>query len=257
MIQAAASIVFAVVSSHRLVRCISYEVWLRAHHGLAVMSVYCIWRHLPAGRLFPRLYLQIALAIFLFTLLLEGGSIFWRNLLLICGCSRASFEEIDNKIKGRIKLSRPLKIKAGQYINVWIPSLRSLSFLQSHPFLITSWSPENQEIWDFLVEPRRGLTRNFISTMAHGSESRVRESRVLFSGPHGVHKPLGHYDSVIMVASDFGLAAYLSYLKEILYGYDARKVLTRRIHVIWEVMDRGKSLPIHIFGWCDDDDRHV
>lgn len=34
---------------------------------------------------------------------------------------------------GSVKLSRPLKVEAGQYINLWIPSVSFWTFLQSHP----------------------------------------------------------------------------------------------------------------------------
>ena len=40
------------------------------------------------------------------------------------------------------------------------------------------------------------------------------------------------YKSVLMVASGFGIAALLPYMKKLIYDYNARKGRARRIHVV-------------------------
>jgi hypothetical protein len=50
-----------------------------------------------------------------------------------------------------------------------------------------------------------------------------------------------------MVASGFGIAAHLPYLKRLIHGYNARKLRARRIHLVWQVRDIGKSLKRIIF----------
>jgi hypothetical protein len=47
-------------------------------------------------------------------------------------------------------------------------------------------------------------------------------------------------ENILMVASGFGIAAHLPYLKQLIYGYNAREVRTRRIHLVWQVRDIGK-----------------
>ena len=39
-------------------------------------------------------------------------------------------------------------------------------------------------------------------------------------------------ENILMVASDFGIAAHLLYLKQLIYGHNAREVRARRIHLI-------------------------
>jgi hypothetical protein len=43
------------------------------------------------------------------------------------------------------------------------------------------------------------------------------------------------------VASGFEIAAHLPYLKQLIYGYNAREVRACRIHLVWQVRDLVKS----------------
>jgi len=45
-----------------------------------------------------------------------------------------------------------------------------------------------------------------------------------------------------MVASDYGIAVQLAYLKQLIHGYNARELRARRVHLIWQVRDIGESL---------------
>jgi NAD(P)H-flavin reductase len=46
------------------------------------------------------------------------------------------------------------------------------------------------------------------------------EISVLFSGLHGISALVCKYENVLMIASDFGVAAYLPYLKRLIHGYN-------------------------------------
>jgi hypothetical protein len=43
-----------------------------------------------------------------------------------------------------------------------------------------------------------------------------------------------------MVASGFGIAAQLPYLRQLIYGYNASKTRTRRVHLVWQLETLGK-----------------
>ena len=51
-------------------------------------------------------------------------------------------------------------------------------------------------------------------------------------------------ENILIVASDFGIAAHLPYLKKLIHGYNAREVRARRIHLVWQVRDISKSPPV-------------
>lgn len=187
------------------------------------------------------MYIYVSAGLFFSTSVIQCVSVLWRNGTFRHGSARALVTHAEGSVKIKLTLSRPLKVKAGQYINLWIPSVSFWSFLQSHPFVVTSWSLEEQDQLDLFVEPRRGLTRELLYHAQAGERGKAFGSRwVLFSGPHGISAPVGEYESVLLVATGFGMAALLPYLQQLIHGYQTRKVCTRGIRVIWQVQRIGK-----------------
>ncbi|OJD20255.1 hypothetical protein ACJ73_08414 [Blastomyces percursus] len=39
-------------------------------------------------------------------------------------------------------------------------------------------------------------------------------------GPHGISEPVSHYEAVLVIASEFGIAAVIPYLRKMIYGYN-------------------------------------
>lgn len=175
---------------------------------------------------------------FLCTVLLQSVTIFYRNGFLTSSYSRAYITHIDDIVKIRLSLSRPLRVEAGQYICLWIPRVNSWSFLQIHPFTVTSWSEKKQNDLDLLVHPQRGLTQKLL----HYSKTGHSGSPCLafFTGPHGISASVRNYETVLMVASGFGIAAQIPYLKQLIYDYNACKARTRRVHLVWQLETIGK-----------------
>ncbi|PIG82697.1 hypothetical protein AARAC_010893 [Aspergillus arachidicola] len=100
-------------------RHLSYEIALRIHQLLSFVFAYAVWHHIPSVGLFPRLYLYIASGMFLTAVALQPGLVCYRNKLGLC---RARISYDLNTIKVRLHLRRPLKLDAGQYINLWVPA---------------------------------------------------------------------------------------------------------------------------------------
>jgi hypothetical protein len=147
------------------------------------------------------------------------------------GFSKAYITHAYNVVNVWLRLSRPLKVKAEQYICLWMwnPSVSFWSFLQSHPFTVTSWSEGEQNYLDLFIEPRRGLTRKLlIYSMRYGGS----DCMALFSGSHGVNTPIGDYEIILLIAGGFTIAAHLPYLKQLIYGYNTCKTCTRRVHLV-------------------------
>jgi NAD(P)H-flavin reductase len=95
------------------------------------------------------------------------------------------------------------------------PSVSFWSFAQSHPFVVISWAVREQDSLDLFVEPRSGLTRELLN---HAKNSHAIYPLVMFSGPHGRSISMEGYETVLMVASGFGIAAQLPYLKHLIHG---------------------------------------
>lgn len=152
--------------------------------------------------MFPRIYVYISLALFGVASTIQGSTIVYH--ILRHGRSQARISRAGRAVHIRITLRVPMKVRAGQYINLWIPSVSFWSFIQSHPFVVISWAKGPQEILELFVEPRKGLTREI---MSHADKDGVTSYLVLFSGPHGSSFPITDYGEVILVATGFGIAA--------------------------------------------------
>ena len=89
---------------------------------------------------------------------------------------------------------------------------------------------------DLFIEPRQGFTQKLLEY----SKSNRPPCLALFSGLHGTSAPVGEYETVLMVASGFSIAAQLSYLRQLIYKYNACKTRTRRIYLVWQLETLGK-----------------
>lgn len=51
---------------------------------------------------------------------------------------------------------------------------------------------------------------------------------------------IDRYESVVLVASGFSIAAAIPYLKKLVYSYNTSASRTRRVHLVWEVETLGE-----------------
>lgn len=142
----------------------------------------------------------------------------------------------------RVLLPRPVKVEAGQYINLWMPSVSLWSWMQTHPFTVTSWSRDAQDTVELLVQPRRGLTANLARYASAAAGSSV-SFLSLFTGLHGVSEEVSHYESILVFASGFGIAVAIPYLKKMIYSYNTCTSQVRWLHLVWEVESVDKMTP--------------
>lgn len=245
----------ALLCSHQLLQKYLYEVLLRFHQALAVLCIYAIWRHLEHTASFSLIYIYISagfsLSIFTIRLLVT----LYRNASLDSGMCRAEISHINDIVQVRLTLPRHLKVSAGQYIGLWIPRVSFWSCLQIHPFTVVSWTEEKTNSLDLLVESRGGFTRRLHQhSKRHGRSS--QSCVAVYTGPHGISVPVEDYETVLVVASDFGVFAPLPYLKQLMYGYKTCKSRTRRIHLVWQTETFDSSFAaVHPFlnSFLDED----
>jgi predicted ferric reductase len=245
--QGASSVGLLFLLSTPFLRRLFYEVYLRIHQLLAVLLMYSIWQHLrlklwPEQFHPPQLYVYISIWTFLVLSLLQFGAIIYRNWPVRSAYSRAYISHVDDTVKIRLKLSRHLRVEPGQYMSLWMPTMSFWSFLQSHPFTVTSWAEGKQDSLDLLIEPRGGFTQRLLlnSKAARKAGGRLQPRLALFTGPYGTSASVNRYETVVMVASGFGIAGQLPYLKKLIYGYNTCTTRTRRVHLVWQLETIGK-----------------
>lgn len=233
------------------VRKLSYELFLKTHQGLTIVSLYGIWRHIPKGQLIPPLYLIIGMGLFAVTSVSEIAMLLYRNgifsgngcpRVLLSGTLVSNEKEptIKTPFKARLLLPRPVKVSAGQYVNLWLPAVSFWSWTQTHPFTVTSWSQREQSVLELLIQPRKGLT-DTIGRQLRTIGSDGYSSMALFSGPHGLGELVDDYENVLLIANDSGLAAVLPYAKKLIHGYNTCTSRVRRVHLVWQAEKRGMS----------------
>jgi NAD(P)H-flavin reductase len=77
------------------------------------------------------------------------------------------------------------------------------------------------------VQPRRGFSKDLFSLAQYGASTSI----MMFTGPHGRSPSIERYENIIMIATGFGIAAHLPYLKKLIHEHEKRHI--RRIHLIW------------------------
>ncbi|KAJ5276525.1 uncharacterized protein N7525_002882 [Penicillium rubens] len=230
----------------------SYEVFLRGHQILAGLFVYGTWQHLPLQSASSKIYLFVAVGTFVLTFLLELITLLYNNGLFAGnGTPRAivSFSAMESKeglvvnaVHIRVLLPRRVKVQAGQYINLWMPSVSLCSWMQTHPFTVTSWSKGKQDTVELLVKPCSGFTADLLRHAPAAAGSSV-SFLALFTGPHGVSEKVSNYESILLLASGSGIAVAIPYLKKMIYGYNTCTSQVRRLHLVWQVESVDKMTP--------------
>ena len=225
----------------------SYEIFLRSHQALAGLIMYSLWLHTSSGGLPARIYRYAMAGSLMATSLVQGCLIVFRNICLHHSSGRSSFTRVRGSLLIEAPVSRPWKVRAGQYVNIWIPFFSVRSLLQSHPFMIVYWTEGSHPCLYFLVQPQDGLTRKLYNRACELQSFNFGDSKqpaqllttsshlTWLSGPHGSGAPVGEYGSVLMIATGIGIAAQLPYLKELIWGFNHCEIRTRRIHLVWQL----------------------
>lgn len=220
-----------------------YEFFLKSHFLLSILIMVALWRHLTIKPTFTRFYIVIGTSIFVATTLLRYGRLLFRQFSWSHPYATSRVVQV-HKANGAICLEidvrRPWKIRAGQYIYIWMPFCSFWSLFQSHPFMITWWSQDSHnrtgKIY-LLIKPRYGFTRKLLRHL------NAPALRTWVDGPYGKAENLGDFGSVLMFASDIGIAAQVPYIKELLADVKSFKVRTRSILLVWQ-LDNESELPI-------------
>jgi len=161
------------------------------------------------------------------------------------GVPRAHIDTVGHVVCLTVFLPSGIVVRAGQYINVYMPTGSFWSPWQIHPFVVASARRhEGGMLLELMVEPRRGWTSKLAVRAREGdrtdSEQPSRRSYiVIFSGPHGHPIDVDMYGLVILVASGWGLMAQVPYLQHLIRGNNNSTTKARRIRLIWQLGHEG------------------
>ena len=172
--------------------------------------------------------------------LLHGTYFIFRNFALGRSMATAKITQHSGAMQVNIKVPRPWEVKPGQYIFLTIPAAGITSVLQSHPFMIAWWERNGDGLTiSLLIKPRRGFTRKL------GGITN-RDHLAFIDGPYGPDHAFGEYGTVLMFATGIGIAGHMSYIKDLVRGYNSCEVRTRRIVLVWQLDDEGEASLIRL-----------
>ena len=222
---------------------LSTDDWLdqtEFDNGRLDLLAYAVWQHLTISSSFARLYVIIAAGIYALASAMRCVRLLYRQWSWTHPYATSQVLEIQ-KSNGalclRIHVCRPWKIRAGQYIYLWIPFCSFWSFFQTHPFTVSWWDQDSDgrgATVYVLLKPMNGFTSKLLR---HADAVGLK---TWIDGPYGGTTDLGDSSSILMFASGIGIAAQVPYIKELLTNINNCKARTRSILLIWQLEKESK-----------------
>lgn len=220
-----------------------YEIFLSTHLACAAVALYALWKHTAASRG----HLWVCVSTLTVTSSFHALRLLFRNFVLGKKSVRMVAKQYGEDIMFvTLQLPRPWTVRAGERVNLGVPSLGLFYLLQAHPFSITWWEDNVEgeaESISLMFRARNGFTRKLLQHVEPD-----REYWAWIDGPFGpssVHncgpaKEVGDYGYILMITSGIGIAAQLPYIKELLQNRRKAEVRTRKISLVWE-LDRSSD----------------
>ncbi|KAI9930646.1 hypothetical protein MW887_011401 [Aspergillus wentii] len=169
-----------------------YETFLHLHICLVILGLAMLWVHLKAKEADALKYLVAAITLWAFERATRLIILIYRNIST--KHTTADVEALPgDAVRVSLRLARPWRVKPGQHIYLYIPSI---GWWSSHPFSV-AWgasgeitekiphdvSRETKTI-SLLIRRRTGFTDSLFKRVSNSPDSRVRLSAFV-EGPYG------------------------------------------------------------------------
>ena len=215
---------------------LSYEIYSRVHQALGLFVAIDLWSLLfPESRL-NKICAVTGIGILSVTAFLDLVMFFYQNNILK-GLPKVQLQRVSDGTKAYITVRKRMRIKAGQYISICIPSTGLSTILQWHPFIVVDAQRAGEETkLTLLIQSRRGFTNKLLRD---GVSRRTRTALII--GPYGLHVPIDEYTSVLMVASGLGILSHLPYLQYLVSGKGFGR--STRVTLLWQLKHTGQNNP--------------
>jgi hypothetical protein len=186
-----------------------YEVFAVIHRFSPAVIIATAWIHTGIGGLStaPIIYLLAAACILTITWCFWLVRIIYRNLRIGSKLPRATTEKDGKIMIVSVTLPRSWNFKAGQHVKLCIPCLSWGSFLQWHPFSLSSYELVNGNmVIHLMIRKRKGFTA-ILANRGNPDHEMV----ALIDGPYSKLIQLRTYSIVLLFASGIRIARVLLY----------------------------------------------
>ena len=221
----------------------------------------------------PLVYLIVTLSLWAFSRLVWLLPLVYRNCTRGSLYHKATVMKLHDASHICIRLHRPLRVQAGQWVYLRVRGLSIPSIIESHPFMI-AWSYNSSlnsdcvernpvkysDTLTLIVRRFTGITDKIHSKATEpipqnmyvdnftrdiggcicSKMSKKCEVDVMIEGPFGRPLRLERFSSVVLFAQDHGIAAQLPYLRDCLTRKSLWTTKTRRVVLYWEISSESK-----------------
>ena len=150
-------------------------------------------------------------------------------------------------------LARDIDVRPGSHVHAYIPTI---SLWSSHPFSV-AWTrkyavsdPANEKLptseidinsedetrvsINLIMRARTGMTRSLYDK-ARKTDNGTFSTWGAIEGPYGGHHSLHSYGTLVLFAGGVGITHQVSYVRDLVAGYQDGTVAARKIVLVWSI----------------------
>lgn len=226
-----------------------YEIFKLLHIALAALSIVGLWYHCKLGQIEVQFrYLYAVIGLWVADRLARILRLLYHN---VGGSGTRTLIEAlpGNAVRITVSMSRPWRARPGQHAYLYMPGY---SFWQSHPFSVTWWNQTDDVSSDrlasthqerqamqktevaFIIRARTGFTNTLYQKAAAAPGGRF-DAACYVEGPYGAKHALDSYGTVVLFAGGVGITHQVPYVRDLVAGFSAGTVATRKILLVWTI----------------------
>lgn len=248
-----ASVVFSfmIIVAWSPIRHAWYEIFVNLHRVLALVGFVGVYIHLEDHGLPQLPWIQAVAVLWAYEYICRLYSLFYYNI----GrdrLTRVTIEAMPSEAcRVTFNLVRPWRPRPGCHAHFYLPSIGLWS---SHPFSIAwadllppkSVDPEKGTVAIYedttaksisvsmVVRARSGFTRKLYEK-ASAQKGSTFIATGFVEGLYGGFHPLRSYGTVLLFAGGVGITHQVMYIRDLISGYNAGTVATRKIVLCWSI----------------------
>ena len=167
---------------------------------------------------------------------------------------------VDDALHLHVYPSRSWTFRPGQYVYLSLPKLSTTAFAQMHPFYI-AWTYKDDtdtEAAVVIVRIKSGFTKNLMLNASRHQKAKLDTNydhseadignryqvtdfgSVIIDGPYGNEIDVQDYGTIVLFATDVGVAGHLLYIEHLLRGHRNWEAKVRRIVLYWQIESESK-----------------
>lgn len=235
-----------------------WETFLVSHQILGVAVFIGVYQHLKIGT--PPAIASFFVGIIAIWALERSARIFrlmYRNIGLRSWYTQIHVQALpgeDSACRLTFELQRPWRHESGCHVFIYLPRI---SMWMSHPFSI-AWYDTTSQRYDkeelpsntsevdlalpsrnsnkisLVVATRTGMTKQLFDKASNAPGGQITIGGFL-EGPYGGSMSLKSYGTVLLFAGGVGITHQMTYVRDLLAGWELARVATRKIILVWSI----------------------